>query len=331
MSTSVSTHAACQNGCAGASSVKPAVQVARQCTCSTVQQLQGPDLSSLHPLMQQQWDHAKNLPLGNIVITPGSGKKVWWKCDKCPAGHSHQWAASPNSRTTGLRSTSGAGCPFCSGHSVCPHNSLAVNERVVAAQWSDKNPDQPEAYTVSSGAKKVWRCHRCGNEWIAAIFSRTNSKSGCPCCFHQKQRGTKKGWQPAVTESQHAMKYWDWATNQEAGLDAQTLTCASAKKAHWICHKCPRSQPHRWTALVYNVCKGSGCPYCRGYKPCICNSIQSLHPDIAAEWDYSKNEGTPDDFQAQSNKKAWWHNSKRGSFEAYIYVRTRKQLTDKLD
>ena len=155
------------------------------------------------------------------------------------------------------------------------------------------------------------------------IYTRTNHKCGCPRCCNQKRRAKKRQQQSPVQESQHAMKYWDWAANQEAGLDPHKLTWGSGIRANWICHKCPKCQPHRWTAVVHTVCMTTtGCPSCLGQKACICNSLQSLHPETAAEWDSSRNEGTPDDYSAQSNKKVWWCTSKTGSFQAAISDRT---------
>ena len=54
----------------------------------------------------------------------------------------------------------------------------------------------------------------------------------------------------------------------------------------------------------------------------MCNSLQSLSPDVAAEWDYTRNAGTPDDYPAYSGSKVWWYNDKRGSFQARIGSRT---------
>ena len=313
-----------QVGYAGRNRHRQNVQLAKQCNCSTVQQQQqqqqGPDISRLHPVLQRQWDHPKNLHLGNVVITPGSTMVVCWTCDQCPAGHPHEWQAKVNNRTPRLRFVSSSGCPFCAGRAVCLHNSLAVNAPVVAAQWSNQNPDQPAEYTPGSGARKVWHCDACGQNWTAVIVARIKHKSGCPHCGSQNR--AKQERQPFVTESQHAMKHWAWAANQEAGLDPHKLTWGSNKMARWICHKCPRGQPHRWTAIVRSVCKGTGCPCCCGQRACICNSLASLCPDIAAEWDHSRNEGTPDDYPAQSGKTVWWHNSKRGSFEATVTSRT---------
>ena len=169
----------------------------------------------------------------------------------------------------------------------------------------------------------MWHCGACGQDWTASIKSRTRAQRGCPHCFNQKRKG-KRQRQPPVADNEHAMKYWHWANNQEAGLDPHKLTWGSNRRANWICHQCRKGQPHRWTAVVHTVCMTTtGCPSCLGQKACICNSLQSLHPEIAAEWDSSRNEATPDDYSAQSNKKVWWCTSKRGSFHAAITDRTR--------
>ena len=289
---------------------------------ATAAQQQGPDISRLPPELQQQFDHARNAHLSNIVVLPGSRRKVAWICDKCPAGHPHKWFSTVNSRTSSRRT----GCPFCAGKAVCPHNSLAANATEVAAQWSGGNPDRPEDYTAASSVNKLWHCDCCGHEWSARIQERTMGKRGCPNCYNVR-RGNKRMRRPPVSDSQHAMALWDWKENQPAGLDPNKLTDRSHKVANWVCHNCPKGQAHKWTATVGNVCCGSGCPCCSGRKACICNSLQALHPEVAAEWDYTRNEGTPADYAAQSQGKVWWYNSQRGSFEARIKARTRPKKT----
>ena len=224
-------------------------------------------------------------------------------------------AFTPFVRTQGTQNA--RGCPFCAGRAVCPHNSLAVYDPAIAAEWSDKTPDKPENISAFSHARRVWRCGVCGKEWVTFIASRTEQHSGCPHCFDERCKAMRQK-QPPVIENQHAMKYWDWESNQDAGLHPDKIPSRSHKPAHWICHACPKGQAHRWTTTVASVCRGTGCPCCRALTACVCNSLQSLHPDIAAEWDHHKNPGSPDDHPAQSNKKMWWHSSRRGSFQASI-------------
>ena len=114
-------------------------------------QQEGPDSSRLNSALQQQWDHAANAHLGNIAITPGSNKKVWWICDQCPDGHLHRW------ETTVAPRTRGTGCPQCSGRKVCKHNCLATKAPWVAAQWDyTVNDGTPDSTVAQSNQLVGW-------------------------------------------------------------------------------------------------------------------------------------------------------------------------------
>jgi hypothetical protein len=60
------------------------------------------NLAKLHPNLAKEWHPTKNKPLTPEQVSPGSGQKVWWKCD-----NEHEWEAAVNSRV------SGSGCPEC--------------------------------------------------------------------------------------------------------------------------------------------------------------------------------------------------------------------------
>ena len=82
--------------------------------------------------------------------------------------------------------------------------------------------------------------------------------------------------------------------------------------------------------MVCNMYNAAGCPCCSGRKVCVCNSLQSLFPKVAAEWDHSSNKGTPSGYTAFAHARVWWYNKERGSFQARIADRTyvRKQPHD---
>lgn len=67
------------------------------------------DLASVHPELARQWDYAKNAPLVPADISAGSGRSVWWRCEK-----GHSWRALIRSRTAGC------GCPVCAGRQLLP-------------------------------------------------------------------------------------------------------------------------------------------------------------------------------------------------------------------
>ena len=65
------------------------------------------DLATLAPVVAKQWHPVLNGSLTPEMVTPGSHRKVWWRC-----GFGHVWQAVVHSRT-GPRAT---GCPVCTGH-----------------------------------------------------------------------------------------------------------------------------------------------------------------------------------------------------------------------
>ena len=285
-------------------------------------QYQGPDISLLNPVLQRQWEHARNVHHGNILIKPYTHRKVWWSCDQCPGGHPHAWEACVSDRSRG------ASCPFCTSKRVCQHNSLATKHPCIAVEFSDRNQGTAHDYTAASHKAVFWRCKH-GHEYLASIISRTAKQTGCPECFASRQSSQPRQKHPVLTDSPRpVMHLWDTELNAKEALDPNIIRCRSSKVCNWVCHCCPKGQPHKWQAAAFSVCLGSNCPCCSGHKACMCNSLQSLFPEVAAEWDYTRNTGRPGDYPAGSETKVWWYNDKRGSFQTQIRYRTRvrKQL-----
>ena len=282
-------------------------------------QQKGPDISRLDPALQQQWDHAANARLGNIDIKPYSHKLVWWVCEQCPDGHLHRWEASVTNRSAGR------GCPQCSGRKVCKHNSLATKAPLVAAQWDyGANDGTPENMVAQSNKVVGWLCHACGNNWSAAISARVGKmKAGCPHCKEKLKTG-KRIKHPTLAEWQEPLlAEWDHERNALQGNFPHNTTLKSNKQIFWVCHSCPAGQEHSWPAAM---CSRSsppkpGCPVCAGKVACKCNSLQALYPDIAAEWDYAKNEGQPSNYTAGSSHEAWWFSPQQGSWQRSINSR----------
>jgi hypothetical protein len=129
------------------------------------------------PSLIDEWDYAKNEGLNPQDFSYGSGRKVWWLCDK---GHSYETRVCNRTRKEGA-----SGCPVCRGAKVSTDNNLLVKFPLIAAQWhKTKNGTKlPEEYRPKSHAKVWWRCDRYEeHEWEAAISNRTNLGSGCPKC-----------------------------------------------------------------------------------------------------------------------------------------------------
>ena len=270
----------------------------------------------LSPELQQQWDVERNMHLGAIRVKPQSKLKVVWQCDKCPAGQPHIWTAIVQLRTRGTQ------CPYCRNRRVCLHNSLATVAPDATQYWNySKNEKVPEEVLAGSGAKAEWKCPACNLTWRARISTRTRNRSGCPRCSRANQ---VKQSQPTFFEAQPAcLAEWDYERNEAEEFYPANITLGSHKQVHWVCSCCPRGQPHRWTAMPNSrIGRGDGCAVCAGLRACVCNSLESLSPSIAAEFDLDKNGFAPSQITAQSNKKVWWRNAEQGSWRQAVGVRT---------
>ena len=150
--------------------------------CSNKKILKGyNDLQTVNPALAKEWNYEKNNALTPAEISPNSGKKVWWKCDK-----GHEWQATINSRNSGCK------CPYCSGKLVIKgENDLQTVNPTLAKEWNyEKNMGLTPVDVKPNSDKKVWwKCSR-GHEWQTRISHR-NAGSGCPQCTREKCKKSK--------------------------------------------------------------------------------------------------------------------------------------------
>jgi len=289
------------------------------CCCKQTRQPSsaGPDISLLRPELQRQWHHAKNQHLGDRRITGSSHLRVWWSCDLCPCGLPHEWLATVNDRQN-----SDTQCPFCTNNSLCQHNSLLTVAPAVAMYWdTSKNGLTPDQVMARSHARRHWLCPKCGHSWQAMMYNKVDGQSGCPKCSYKTRSWNR---QPSLTQSQHpAMLEFDFERNRRAGLDPDKITAGSEKILHWICTKCPKGQPHLFVAAAQTrIGLNRGCPCCASRKACICNSLQSLYPALAAEYDTARNGVGPEQVLPGSRKKAFWKDASGHTWEQSPSQRT---------
>ena len=107
------------------------------------------------------------------------------------------------------------------------------------------------------------------------------------------------------------LREWDYDNN--GSLTPDSVSYGSGKSIRWKCQKCG----HSWEAKVYSrTSKGKhGCPQCGvdlQRKNRVKNTIEAglsfadRYPELAAEWDYDKNNGVTPDQITGSEDKYWW-------------------------
>ena len=252
------------------------------------------DLATLYPEIAKQadgWDPGK--------VTPGSGRKLRWKCLK-----EHRWESAVNDRTP----PRSQGCPVCSGKKVISgFNDLATLYREVADEaigWD------PTTVSSKSGKKLCWKCEH-GHIYSARVYSRTLQGTGCPVCTGQKI---------LIGFNDLASTHPDVAA-EAFGWDPANVQAKSNRKLSWKCNN-----DHVYTALISNRTPpiSSGCPYCSGLRVQVgINYLESLYPEIAKQahgWD-------PKTVGPKATSKREWICSKGHIWKAVVYSRTPPEST----
>jgi hypothetical protein len=201
-----------------------------------------------YPELVAQWHPDRNGTLSPATVSAGSGRLIWWRCDR---GADHVWRAKPNNRT------SGSGCPFCANHRVSSTNNLAACFPRVAAEWHpEKNGRTTPRDLVAASARIGW--WRCAvfprHEWRTSVRDRTRSQTSCPYCSR------KRVSEETSLAQVHPLLAAEWHPTRNGGLLAREVSPSSRRHAWWLCSSNPE---HAWRATVANrLLRASACPQC---------------------------------------------------------------------
>ena len=205
------------------------------------------------------------------------------------------------------------------------------------AQWFEENPGVAAEWDVASNAylapetdgytanKKAWWICPAGHRYDMMLQSRTLNGQGCPYC---KGKRVLAGFNDLATTHPHVLTKWDFEKNTE--FTPQQLTASSHKEVWWKCEK-----GHSWQVRVQSITglkSGStGCPYCSG-KAFLSgfNDLATMRPDVAAEWNYEKNEDLTPRFIKYTSReeKVWWKCAEGHEWQTTVYARTKKNGTN---
>jgi DNA-directed RNA polymerase subunit RPC12/RpoP len=180
-------------------------------------------------------------------VVYGSGRKVWWKCEK-----GHEWQTQVFNRSRGV------GCPVCAGRVVVVgENDLASGNPLVAAQWDYEKNDllRPEQVSLFSNKKVWWRCS-LGHQWQSKVSLRTKSGTGCPYCTG---KSALPGFNDLKSQMPEIAK--DWHPTLNGRMTPEMVTVGSSQRVWWQC-----AYGHVWKAVISSRTgkKKHGCPACGG-------------------------------------------------------------------
>ena len=257
------------------------------------------NLEYLYPKIASGWNYKKNVLKPNEVF-PHTNKKYWWICV-----FGHEYESSPNNRSQGK------GCPYCSGQKAGYGNDIVSKFPDLIKDWDyGKNSKNPEQITPGSDYLAYWVCEN-NHSYRYKVSNRTRGQKGCRKCTNRDVANHNS----LTYNYPELMKEWDYEKNT---LNPKGLVFGTPKKVWWRC-----SKNHSWkTSINLRTSRNTSCPYCSGHRVSEKNNLLHNYPQIASEWDYEKNNDSPEDLPGRSSKKRWWICKNQHSYKSTVSNRT---------
>ena len=203
--------------------------------------------------------------------------------------------------------SSGDGCPACAGLALLSgFNDLQTKYPDIAKEWHPtKNyPLKPDNVIFNSFEKVWWKCSVCGFEWQAVINNRVYRHFKCKRCSALstgKSNSIPKNENSSLLSNSLLISEWNYDKNGK--VDFKDVAVNSNKKVWWKCNTCG----YEWQAAISKRNKGTGCPVCKNRQVISgVNDLLTTNPEMANDWDYSKNVISPNSITNNSSKKVWW-------------------------
>jgi hypothetical protein len=184
---------------------------------------------------------------------------------------------------------------------VRPDRSLAAcAPELVGSLHPTRNGDlTADNIPAGSHTNVWWWCPVASDhEWEAAPRTRIRLGTGCPCCANQRV---------SVTNSLASL-HPDLAGEldiEATGRTAEQIIAGSGKKVAWWC---PVADDHSWWAVVSSRTgpQRTGCPACAGKQPSVTNSLATLFPAVAAQYDPGPDDPPAAEIVAGTHDKIPW-------------------------
>jgi hypothetical protein len=185
-----------------------------------------------------------------------------------------------------------------------------MDTSTLQAHWdSQKNTC---SFEEATGSKKYWWKGPCGHSW-ERTYQKAKQTLICPYCTG---RAVLPGYNDLTTT--HPTIAEQWHPHKNDPLTPELVSIGSGRKAWWLCDK-----GHEWEARIASR-KTNGCGVCSGhvFQPGV-NDLTTTHPEVADQWDDTKNALLANQVTAGSHEKTWWRCKLGHSWKTSVIERTR--------
>lgn len=261
------------------------------------------DLSTTHPHLVLEWDYKKNINVSPYQLSKGSEEKVWWICNR-----SHSWKASVYSRVAG------SSCPMCS-----KELQTSFPEKIIYYYISKVFPDAIANYKTKYDTPfeldiYIPSLHLAieydGEQWHKDIQRDLAKNKMC----EQFQITLIRVREPKCPMLDDNLSINISMKNKKVGIsnaikDIFAQISILTQTTYELDIDLSRDNIEILSLLDMSKKE---------------NNLVFSHPNIAKEWDYSKNGVLlPSNVSAGSDKKVWWICPLQHSYLASISSRIR--------
>lgn len=255
----------------------------------------------------EKWDFSKNTVHPSTVKTNNSTLRAWWICDK---NHSFDIFVRDFFRSPKRL------CPYCRGKRFGKGiNDLQTMYPEIAEKLDEVKSEISASEIKAAGHKKYWWFCEKEHSYYLSIDQRIRG-TGCGVC---------DGRQIQIGVNDFASVNPDLANElnvELSGITAQQFTIGSAKeKLFWNCQN-----GHVYKSTPASRHKGNNCGICDG-KQFVSgvNDLKTCYPEIALQYDNTKNSIQSHNIFKSSSKTVWWICANNHSFKSSVSKVTSNQ------
>ena len=167
-----------------------------------------------------------------------------------------------------------------------------------------KNGDLKPSQVSDRTAKRIWlQCSTCGYEWRESLRGTRKESRKCSSCHGGRGHYLAKGSNDLGSKRPDVARQLDPDLN--GGLRVEGLHAHAGAMMWWR-----GSCGHVWREKVSmrSMRVDDSCPYCKNRKLLRgFNDLATVHPELAAEWDFGRNGDLgPDGVRFNATKQVWW-------------------------
>lgn len=259
-----------------------------------------------------EWDFEKN-DLSPTEVSFGSGKSVWWKCNK-----KHSWKTAINQRTTGSKTN----CP------ICARTQTSFPEQAVAYYLMQKH-EVLQRYRINKREVDVYLPElSIAIEYDGMMWHKGNKQEKLDAektdiiiekCFLIRLK-------ESIQEKTQIQRNGKLCIIEFIAKNGKYIT-PSFEWALAEMFKAINNQSGEKSISSINIARDEHLIRAHYMNTLRKNSVAEVFPELVNEWDVEKNAGvTADAFSARNNKKVWWKCPYGHSWRATINTRSVHKL-----